>query len=147
MMIKVKNLVPKNLVNLKKKYLDNYSKKIYSQGGDDMTNMLISQMEGKLDSWAIRWCYTLFKKNAYCIYPTKSYIDNIGMDGSGVHCGSGPKYGNDALNQIEQLILPNNLDLHKNFMKSFRGVYEKSFLTIFYLNSLKILRYISYIEI
>lgn len=111
--------------------------KEFNKGGDDMTDMLISQMEGKLDSWAIRWCYTLFKKNAYCIYPTKSYVDNIGFDGSGIHSGTNSKYGHSTLNQIEQLILPNNLDLDKNIMKSFRGVYKKSFLTKFLLKLFK----------
>jgi len=107
--------------------------KEFNKGGDDMTNMLIKQMEGKLDSWAIRWCYTLFKNNAYCIYPTKSYIDNIGMDGSGVHCGSDLKYGNINLNTLEKLNLPQDLILDQNIIKNFRGVFNKSFLTKFLL--------------
>ncbi len=53
--------------------------------GNDMTKMLIKQMKGEIDSWSIRFDYNLFKHNAYCSYPIKSFILNKGMDGSGTH--------------------------------------------------------------
>ncbi len=52
-----------------------------------MSNMLDAQMEGKIDSWAIRWCYTQSKKNMFTVYPVKSRVRNIGLDGSGTHSG------------------------------------------------------------
>lgn len=57
----------------------------FNRGGDDLSTLMDFQMRGKIDSWAIRWCYTLFKNNAYCLYPTVSKIRNIGQDGSGTH--------------------------------------------------------------
>ena len=99
-------------------------KKEFNKGGDDMSDMLIRQMEGKIDSWAIRWCYTLFKNNAYCVYPVKSYIDNIGNDGSGVHCTSNPKYQNSQLSVDKELKIPKhvivNNEIEKNFKRIFR---------------------------
>ncbi|WP_018248085.1 glycosyltransferase [Orenia marismortui] len=62
--------------------------KLFNRGGDDMTEMLKSQIDGKIDSWAIRWCYSQFRDNSYTIYPVKSKVQNIGNDGSGVHCGN-----------------------------------------------------------
>lgn len=47
--------------------------------------MLKAKMEGKVDSWAIRWSYHHFKKGLVCVQTTKSYIDNIGYDSSGVN--------------------------------------------------------------
>jgi hypothetical protein len=47
--------------------------------------MLKQQMAGQVDSWAIRWYYTLFKHQAVCVWPLRSYVRNIGMDGTGVH--------------------------------------------------------------
>lgn len=61
---------------------------IFNRGGNDMFPMLASQMEGEIDSWAIRWDYNMFLHDAYCIYPVKTFDYNVGMDGSGVHCGS-----------------------------------------------------------
>ena len=43
---------------------------------------------GKIDSWAIRWYASVFINNGLCLHPAHSLIDNIGLDGSGVHCGS-----------------------------------------------------------
>lgn len=43
--------------------------------------------EGKIDSWAIFWYATLYDKGGLCLNPSQSYVDNIGHDGSGVHCG------------------------------------------------------------
>lgn len=57
----------------------------FNRGGDDLSTLLDFQMRGKIDSWAIRWCYTLFKNNTYCLYPVVSKIRNIGQDGSGTH--------------------------------------------------------------
>lgn len=48
--------------------------------------MLKDQIEGKNDSWAIRWHATAFLNNQYTLYPGKSLVKNIGNDGSGTHC-------------------------------------------------------------
>jgi len=65
---------------------DNKMKADFNRGGSDMSDMLISQMEGKIDSWAIRFDYAHFKNYCYNIRPVKSLVHNIGFDGSGVHC-------------------------------------------------------------
>lgn len=64
---------------------DQETRKRFNRGGDDLSTLLDFQMRGKIDSWAIRWCYTLFKNNAYCLYPVRPRIRNIGQDGSGTH--------------------------------------------------------------
>ena len=51
----------------------------FLRGGSDMPMMLWKQMNGKLDSWAIRWCFQQFIDNKYTIYPTKSKVVNIGF--------------------------------------------------------------------
>lgn len=50
------------------------------------TQMLKDQITGRNDSWAVRWYASCFLQNKYCLYPGKSFIENIGEDGSGVHC-------------------------------------------------------------
>lgn len=51
-----------------------------------ISDMLKDQMEGKLDSWAVRWCFHLFRNGLLTVYPKYSRVKNIGFDGSGTHC-------------------------------------------------------------
>lgn len=61
----------------------------FDNRGTGMTKMLDMQMEGgKIDSWAIRWCYQQFKSNMFTINPVFSKVKNIGCDGSGTHSKS-----------------------------------------------------------
>ncbi len=50
------------------------------------TKMLKDQIEGKNNSWAIRWHASLFLHNKYCLHPSLPIVKNIGLDGSGTHC-------------------------------------------------------------
>ncbi|MFL5729962.1 MAG: glycosyltransferase [Cytophagaceae bacterium] len=50
------------------------------------TGILKEDIEGKVDSWAIRWYASAFLKGKFTLYPGKSLVQNIGFDGSGVHC-------------------------------------------------------------
>lgn len=47
--------------------------------------MLDDQIKGKVNSWAIRWYYSAFFKDMYCLHPGKTLVINIGQDGSGTH--------------------------------------------------------------
>ena len=58
----------------------------FNQGGADLSSMLDRQMNGKINSWAIRWCYNQFKQGKLSVYPTQTLVNNIGQDGSGTHC-------------------------------------------------------------
>ena len=51
--------------------------------------MLKNQISGKNNSWAIRWYASAFINNRLCLYPGKSLVCNIGLDGSGTHCKKG----------------------------------------------------------
>lgn len=64
----------------------------FNQGGRDLSPMLDAQMEGRIDSWAIRWCYAQAKSGAVTVYPVRSLVSNIGLDGTGTHSGVAPRY-------------------------------------------------------
>jgi hypothetical protein len=51
------------------------------------TQMLKDQINGKNNSWAVRWYMSAFLKDMLTLYPGKSYVQNIGNDDSGSHCG------------------------------------------------------------
>lgn len=68
--------------------------------GDTMefVSMLKAQSEGLIDSWAIRWYANIFLKSGLCLHPAISLVNNVGHDGSGVHCGSNVAYVVDVVN-------------------------------------------------
>lgn len=59
----------------------------FNRGGDDLTDMLCLQRDGKIDSWAIRFAFQHFYHHAVAILPCSPYVDNIGFDGTGIHSG------------------------------------------------------------
>jgi hypothetical protein len=61
-------------------------------GAYPYTQMLRDQIEGRNDSWAIRWYASVFLKNLLTLYPGRSLVQNIGHDGSGRHCGPSDEY-------------------------------------------------------
>lgn len=65
---------------------------LFNKAGEDLTPMLKAQMRGEVDSWAIRWSYTHFKNNTYCLYPVVPLCKNIGTDSSGTHSSSSKKF-------------------------------------------------------
>jgi hypothetical protein len=58
----------------------------FNRGGDDVFEMLKMQMDGKLNIWSIQFTFAHFMNHAVSILPTVSYVDNIGLDGSGINC-------------------------------------------------------------
>ena len=61
--------------------------KAFNRAGDDVTEMLLDQQRGKIDSWAIRFSFAHFREHCVAILPCISYVDNIGFDGTGRHSG------------------------------------------------------------
>jgi hypothetical protein len=57
-------------------------------GAMGFTQMLRDQIAGRNDSWAIRWHASCFLKGCMTLYPGRSMVANVGLDGSGVHCGA-----------------------------------------------------------
>lgn len=54
-------------------------------GAYPFSRMLYQQIQGKNDSWAIRWHASAFLLGMLTLYPSKSLVQNIGHDNSGTH--------------------------------------------------------------
>jgi hypothetical protein len=57
----------------------------FNRGGDDLSHMLALQMQGKIDSWAIRWAYTHFTQDALALLSFQPRVFNIGSGSSATH--------------------------------------------------------------
>lgn len=51
--------------------------------------------KGIINTWAIFWYATIFENHGLCLNPAKSMTVNIGIDGTGVHCGTGSRFDSD----------------------------------------------------
>jgi hypothetical protein len=56
------------------------------------TQMLRDQIDGRNDSWAVRWHASCFLRDLLTLYPRASLVTNIGNDASGVHRGKTDRY-------------------------------------------------------
>ncbi len=100
-------------------------RKEFNLGGDDLTDMLIAQKEGRIDSWSIRWTLSHFMNNALSVYPVFSYVDNIGLDGSGVHCRADDSQRVDLSRARREVRFPENAKVNKAVMRAFREKYRR----------------------
>ena len=62
-----------------------FSQYKFMRGGSDLPKMLKSQMQGKIDSWAIRWCFNQFYNNQLSIFPSSSKVISIGFGQNATH--------------------------------------------------------------
>ena len=56
------------------------------ESGVSYYKMLTDNINGLNDSWAVRWYASTFLKNMNTLFPSKSFVKNIGVDDSGQHC-------------------------------------------------------------
>ncbi len=96
--------------------------KKYDQTGGDKSRMLIRQMKGEIDSWAIRWDYTHFKNNAYGVFPVKSLVNNIGLE-DGTHTKNLLSYSTNIENKKPEF--PDKLDIDQKIFTEYKKFYKK----------------------
>lgn len=106
---------------------DKTIQKQFNRGGEDLSGMLIRQMKGKLNSWAIRFTYAHFRNEAYSVCPVRSLIINNGADGSGTHVDKTDRFKvvlNQSFGNVSHF---DHLEVDENIMKEFRKFYRLSF--------------------
>ncbi len=109
---------------LLKEIIDSKQDQIFNfQNSYPYSQMLIDQVNGKNNSWAIRWYATAFLKNMFTLYPGRSLINHIGSDGTGTN--SGFDYSLDVelnespVNVSKQAVIQ-NIEAYHAFIQFFR---------------------------
>jgi hypothetical protein len=64
-------------------------RRVFDAAGSDRYARLLRQLDGRIDSWSIRFGLWQLLSGRGTIYPTMNRIKNIGYDGTGVHSGAG----------------------------------------------------------
>jgi hypothetical protein len=98
------------------------AQKAFQAGGEDLWAMLCKQQKGLISSWAVRWSYAHFRREAYCLFPKYSKVQNIGTDSSGTHLPNTQKYNtvlSDKPLQLsaKPLLLPDAVQALQNFFR------------------------------
>lgn len=95
----------------------------FNRGGWNLQLALDDQMQGRIDSWAVRWCYSLAKRDLYTVYPIVARVKNIGFDGSGTHCVVKNEGYFDATLANEEKCIFENLEIDPKIAKGFKNFY------------------------
>lgn len=92
--------------------------------GNDCEATLLSRIKGQNDSWAVYWALHVIENSGICINPYKSLIDNIGMDGTGVHCGVTERFQVEISDGLhKEFLLPEKPEILSTTEKAFVGLY------------------------
>lgn len=68
----------------------------FNFGGYAFFQMLINQLERKIDSWDIRFYASFFLNEQYFLFPAKSMVKNVGFNDSGTHSSKHDSYFNTS---------------------------------------------------
>jgi len=115
-----------NLFNLElvdhdfKEFLkDEKALKKFQKNGSDMLPMCIKDFKGELDALDVKLMYYQFKYNKYSLYPRKSLVQNIGHDGTGLHCGKTNRfYHKELWSKTHNFKFIRDIKVNKSIQKS-----------------------------
>jgi hypothetical protein len=102
---------------------DPFIKEAINRGGDDVFQLLEVRHIGKLDIWSIQFTLAHFANHAVSIVPTFSYVNNIGLDGTGMNCGTNVSFSNIILCNTENIRFLDVLYEDRRIINSFYNVY------------------------
>ena len=92
--------------------------------GEDLELHIIGNIYGKTDTWAAFWALTVIMNKGYCMSPYESLIDNIGHDGTGVHCGVGDSQLKlRPRDKLSDIVLPDRIEMVEDYEKTFSNYY------------------------
>jgi len=118
-------------------------KRFNLDGTENFWAQVLANREGKIDTWAIFWYVTVFRHNGLCLNPALTFVKNIGLDGSGIHCGKNRTFGEGlsfkahlhfsnptaenrvAVKRIKRFIRQQRMPLHIRIATKFAKVFAK----------------------
>lgn len=60
--------------------------KEFKQNGADLYRMLLAENKNEIDALDVKIMFYQYINDMYTLYPSRSLVQNIGLDGTGVHC-------------------------------------------------------------
>lgn len=126
------NLFDKNGKKLFKQLSEKKMMKRFDvNGAYPYRRMLLDQIHGNNDSWAIRWYASALINQKLTLHPGRSLVFNIGLDGTGSHCD--PYNGFDtSLSttsvELNELVISENAEVLSMWAKFLRSTRREKIL-------------------
>jgi hypothetical protein len=115
-------LFEKNPIALVESFSKDDIYKFNIDGYHNFWKQVLKNKSGSMNTWAIFWYATIFKNKGLCLNPVESLIKNIGLDGTGEHCGT------DDMVQVISLknsfSFPNEVKENKVMLKRIQLYYK-----------------------
>lgn len=93
----------------------------------DCESYLIGNVTGRCNSWATFWCLNIIEHDGLCLTPYRGFVNNIGFDGSGIHCGtSNEKFRlkTRSFKGIEKISLPDKVEITEGIKAAYDGFFS-----------------------
>jgi len=114
----------------KEKIKNKIAQKDFNIGGEDLTPMLIKQINNEIDSWAIRWAFTHYLYNGNCVFPVKSLAQNIGTDATGTHFNrKTTRYNVDLDYSNNEIKLTDEVKINSDIERQVRKIVNPGIIT------------------
>jgi hypothetical protein len=89
--------------------------------GQDIPGMVDREVNGVIDALDVKIMYQQASHEWYTVYPRKSLVQNIGHDGSGLHCGVTDKFHHDELwDKTSGFKLPHDIQVDNRIVSANR---------------------------
>lgn len=85
---------------------------------------------GEIKTWFVFWYATLFFNKSLSVFPVKALANNIGFDGSGVHCGTSDAYS-VLLNEQQVTLNENNIVESSAVINAHKAYFRKNLFGFF----------------
>ncbi|MEM4235338.1 MAG: glycosyltransferase [Candidatus Methanomethylicaceae archaeon] len=105
---------------------------------------LTDNINGKIRTWATKWFTTIYLEGGLCLYPRRSLVQNIGFDGTGVHCGAVGEVNPYETELTNKIIVVRRIPLRQSwrgrfYLKNFyKNLSRESFATRIWRQALKV---------
>ena len=117
------------------KLIDSFSKNDINRFNLDRYTNLWRQVKlnksGSINTWAIYWYATIFQEDGLCLNPIKSFVQNIGHDGSGEHCNISGYVDNLSLNTKENMVFTTKIQEDQEIVKQIKQYFKGSTISLY----------------
>jgi hypothetical protein len=95
---------------------DRCARRAFDLGGAyPYSEMLRRQMDGEIDSWGIRWYFSLVKRQGLVLFPPRTLVLNRGFDESGTHGRSSSYAEHEGFRTGGNIRLPEMVEVSARF--------------------------------
>ncbi|MEH7172726.1 sugar transferase, partial [Priestia megaterium] len=118
-------------------------RKKFNYPGEAFSEFLKFQLDGKINSWLIRWYYYIFSKGGSCLWAYNSLLENKGFDGSGAHTNKIDRFNqrdfqDNYYNEGHGVVWEDSTKYNEGLIKEFRRYFmgkkiSERFKTVIYL--------------